>query len=463
MSSVLLIYPPISFEKRSSLSAYCPPLGALYLGTILQGRGHDVHVIDAEAEGVSEKQLMDRVKSIDPDVVGITCLTFTFDSCKKIVAAVKRETDAYVAVGGTHILAAPESSFEELGADVCVTGEAETIINRIVEERPHGIVHAGEVQDIDQLPFPNRHFVEHIEYGHFYNLKFGKRMTGILTTRGCRYACSYCNRPNKSSFRSRSPSNILEELKEADRMGYDSIWLVDDNFTNDPGNVIKLGRLVKREKLKFHFFGQARVDNPSEMLYKAMRDMGVVGISFGVESLNPEVVKWFNKTRHPEEWPANVERSLKLCEEYGIGFLGSLIFGAPMETREDMEYSIEFLHRNGADIINGNVLLYLVGSRIWQQAVRDGRIRPDQYMVSAPETGLTPYSYEELMDLCQYCTDLSKADGARRIVAKLLKRGEFGMLAWAARELMTNYGQVRRVRKELSHYGYGKKQYTTET
>jgi radical SAM superfamily enzyme YgiQ (UPF0313 family) len=152
---------------------------------------------------------------------------------------------------------------------------------------------------------------------------------------------------------------------------------------------------------------------------------------------------------------------LALCEEHGIGFLGSLIFGAPMEKIGDMEHSIEFLHSKGADIINGNILLYLVGSKIWQRAVRDGRIDPDQYMVSAPGAGLTPYTTEDLTDLCWQCTERSKADGARRIVAKLLKRGEFGLLTWGARELLTHYGQVRKVRRELSRYGYGKNGYTT--
>lgn len=462
MSSVLLIYPPISFEERSSLSAYCPPLGALYLGTILQNNGHDVHVTDVEAERLSKKQLIKRVKSIDPDVIGLTCLTFTLDSCKTIVKEVKKVTDAYVAVGGTHISVAPETSLKQLGADVCVTGEAETIINWIVEKRPRGIVHAGEVHDIDNLPFPDRRLVEHIQYGSFYGLKFSKNMTGILTTRGCKYGCTYCNRPKKLGFRVRSPRNILKELKELDRMGFDSIWLADDNFTNDPNNIIKLARLIKQEKLKFHFYGQARVDIPSEALYRAMRDMGVIGFSYGVESLNPEVINWYNKTHHPEKWPLYVEKTLRLCDKYRIIFLGSLIFGAPMETKEDMEYSIEFLFKNGADVINGNILLYLVGSPIWYQGVRKGKIGTDQNMVSAPEVGLTPYSHEELTDLCNYCTDLSKQDGWKRVFGKILKREEFWLLTWTAKELVRNYRQVVKIRRELSRYGYGKKGYTTE-
>jgi len=336
MSSVLFIYPPINFEEKSSLSAYSPPLGALYLGTILKHNGHDVHVIDADAEQLSLKRLIARVKSLDSDFVGMTCLTFNLDSCKTIAKEIRKVTDAYLAVGGPHISVVPEDSIKQLGADACVVGEAETIIEQLVDEKPRGIIYAKEIQDIDSIPLPDRSLTEHVRYGTFYGMKFGENMTGILTTRGCKYGCTYCNRPKKLCFRARSPQSILEELKAIDKAGFDSVWLADDNFTNSPKNVIKLAELIKKEKLKFNFYGQSRVDVPSRALYKSMADMGVIGLSYGVESLKPEVIKWYNKTRYPEKWPSYVKKTLNLCDEYGIAFLGSLIFGAPMETREDM-------------------------------------------------------------------------------------------------------------------------------
>ncbi len=459
MTSLLFIYPPISFKEQGSLSAYCPPLGVLYLGTMLKHNGHNVHVLDAEAEQLSINQIVSRVKSINPDVIGLTCLTFTLDSCKRLIKAIKKTTDAYIAVGGPHISVAPENSLKQIGADVCVIGEAEAIINDLVEQRPQGIVRTEEFTDIDKIPYPDQTLINHVHYGAFYGLKFGDKVTGILTTRGCKWGCSYCNRPKKRNFRARSPRNIVKELKQLDRMGYDSIWLADDNFTNYPENVIKLARLIKQEKLKFHFYGQARVDVPSEPLYQAIREMGILGLSYGVESLNPNVIKWYQKTPHPEKWPKYVKKTLRLCDKYNIAFLGSLIFGAPMETKEDMEYSINFLNENGADIINGNILLYLLGSPLWSRAVKDGMIQPDQHIISAPDTGLTPYSHEELAEMTTQCTNLSK-DNWKRVFGKLLKGQEFGLITSSAKRLIRHYAQVRKVRKVISNYGYGKKGYT---
>lgn len=456
MSSVLLIYPPISFTKRSELSAYSPPLGALYLATILKNDGHEVHVMDVEAERLSLKQVVKRIVSINPEVVGLTCLTFTLDSCKAIIREVRKVTDAYIVVGGPHVSVAPKSSLKELGADAYVIGEAESIIREIVRNRPRGVMNSKEIRDIDTIPIPDRRLVGNVEYGVFYGLNIGKNMTGILTTRGCMYGCTYCNRPKKMGFRVRSPKNILQELKEIDRMGIKSVWIADDNFTNSPKNVMKLARLIKKEKLKFNFYGQARVDVPSEALYRCMKEMGVTALSFGVESLKPEVIRWYNKTKCPREWPAYVKKTLDLCNKHGIIFLGSLIFGAPMETKEDMEHSIEFLEKNGADLINGNVLLYMVGSAIWHWAVKEGKIKASQFIVPAPEVGLTPYSYEELRELCIRCTDMCKEEGWKRVFRKLLKNRKFGVVWWGARELIRHYSQLRRVRRELYGYGYGK-------
>ena len=457
MASILFIYPPVSFREKSPLSAYCPPLGLLYLGTILKTRGHEVQIIDAEAERLSLNKIIKRVKSIDPEVVGLTCLTFTLETCKSIIQGIRKVSDAYIAVGGPHVMAAPQQAFDDLKPDVCVVGEAESIIEKLVEEKPKGIVYSDEIKEIDKIPFPDRSLVEHIKYGSFYGMKIKENITGILTSRGCKFGCSYCNRPKKLYFRSRSPKNIVAELKQINEMGFESVWIADDNFTNYPKNVIKLSRLIRREGLKFDFYGQARVDVPSESLYRSMKEMGVVALSFGVESLNPEIIRWYNKTPYPNRWASYVKKTLKLCEKYGIIFLGSLIFGAPMETKEDMINSINFLEKNGADLINGNILLYLVGSAIWHWAVGIGKIKPDQYMVSAPEAGLTPYTYKELQQMCQLCTDFCKRDGWKKIFHKILQRRKFGMIFSGVKEFVKNYSLVRRIRREVYGYGYGKK------
>ena len=455
MSSVLFIYPPVSFLKRNPLSGFSPPLGILYLATILKNKGHEVHVIDAEAERLSLNELIEKVKSLHPEVVGLTCLTNTFRFCKSIIKEIKRISNAYIVVGGPHIsVAGPRGN---LGADAYVAGEAELVIEKIVDERPKGMIFSKEIREIDTIPFPDRTFVRGIKYGKFFGLPFCRGATAILTTRGCRFGCSFCNRPRKAGFRARSPRSIIQELKEIERAGYETVLLADDNFSNDPENVMRLARLVRKERIKLNFFGETRVDTPIDALYRSMREMGVVGLSFGVESLSPKVIGWYNKTKYPTRWSAYVKKSLNLCQKYGIISCGSLIFGAPMETKEEMEHSIQFLQENGIDLIHGNVLLYLIGSRIWRWAVSIGRIRQNQFMVSAAEAKLTPYSQDELEELCIQCSKFCKEQGWRRCFLKLLKNHQYKIIYDAIKGGIESHPLIRK--KLLSKgpgYGYTK-------
>jgi radical SAM superfamily enzyme YgiQ (UPF0313 family) len=248
----------------------------------------------------------------------------------------------------------------------------------------------------------------------------------------------------------------LQELKELDRAGFRAVEVVDDNFSNNPQNIIKLARLIKSEKLKFNMIAEARVDAASDTLYRGMRDMGIIGLSHGVESLKPEIVRWYNKTQYPEKWPNYVKKTLELSSKYNLIALESLIFGAPMETKEDMEYSIDFLEKNGADLINGNILMYLVGSAIWHRGRRAGKISPDQHLASAPELGLTPYSREELQEMCDRCTDFMKRDGWKSVFRKVLGNRRFDVILYGTKTFFTHYSHVRKVRKKMYEHGYGK-------
>jgi hypothetical protein len=94
--------------------------------------------------------------------------------------------------------------------------------------------------------------------------------------------------------------------------------------------------------------------------------------------------------------------------------------------------------------------------------VRKGKIRRDQYIATAPEAGLTLYSHEELTEVCNLCTNLSKRDGWKGILRKILKRRKFRLIFSATKEFARNYRLVQKIRRETYEYGYGKESCTTK-
>lgn len=454
----VFIYPPISFKEENPSSGFTPPLGALYMATILQNHGHEAHVIDANAEQLTLNKLKRRVESLDPDMIGLTCLTFNLEACQEIINTLRKNLDTYTVVGGPHTSAVPPEHLRLMGADAYVINEGESVIKDIIEKKPKGIIHAPEIKDINKIPFPDRTLLDDVKYGKVFGLDlWSGKATAILTSRGCKYACTFCNRPKKQCFRSRSPKNILGELKEIDKMGYSAVEIVDDNFTNDPENVVELARLIKREKLELDFIGEGRIDAASDKLYKSMKEMGMAAVSHGVESVKPEIIKWYNKTDKPEKWPKYIKKTLDLCEKYNLICLESLIFSAPMESKEDMRYSIDFLIENGADFVNGNVLMFLVGSPIWHWARKLDKVKPDQYVSTAPEIGLTPYTQEEIQEMCDMCTNYNKREGWKKAFRKILNGKKYHLIVHGFKTFLTKYFKIRKVRKDMYlHGGYGK-------
>jgi hypothetical protein len=66
--------PELPIEDTKKMVGAAPPLGMLYIATILRKEGTEVSMIDEAAQGFSMKDTVDWVKKEDPDILGFsTC------------------------------------------------------------------------------------------------------------------------------------------------------------------------------------------------------------------------------------------------------------------------------------------------------------------------------------------------------------------------------------------------------
>ncbi|HHH77978.1 MAG TPA: hypothetical protein ENL18_02035, partial [Thermoplasmatales archaeon] len=126
----LFLYPttdsfPLDYGEKSFM--YAPPLGILYLSSVLRENGHGAGVIDIRGE---EKPAEAIKRGMDgADAVGITVPTFALNNSKKIVDMVKDiDPSIPVIIGGPHPTLYPRASLKEISADMVVAGEAENSI-----------------------------------------------------------------------------------------------------------------------------------------------------------------------------------------------------------------------------------------------------------------------------------------------------------------------------------------------
>jgi radical SAM superfamily enzyme YgiQ (UPF0313 family) len=145
----------------------------------------------------------------------------------------------------------------------------------------------------------------------------------LYAQRGCNWGrCSYCGISTPYGRRL-APSKVVEWLKEARKRGITQATFEDDQFLQSKKWVEELCDLIVREGLSgdFQFGAMVRVEavKSREVLAK-LREANFVKLQIGVESLIPEKIRYFRKTRPGDEegYVRKAVRLIENCFELGI-------------------------------------------------------------------------------------------------------------------------------------------------
>jgi len=421
----LLVYPQSNYsyvdtrKNNDTFRGLAPPLGLLYIAKILEKEGDDVAILDFSCEAFDEHKMIEAVKIAD--VVGMTVLSFSLENSIELVNITKRvKPQIKVIIGGPHCSLFPRKALEETQADICVQGDGELIITDIkralegeiafseisgIYYRENDVIRNGMpfqvVKDLDAVPFPARHLVKKYHYGSQYNPKIRKEeFTSIITSRGCPFNCKFCSRNSVSmkTYRMRSIKSILEELKDIKNNGYRYVAFVDDSLLSNKKQIEELFDGIIKEKLDLKFvITAARVDSADEKLFRKMKKAGVTHIQYGLESGNQDVLDFYNKNTTLDK----IKYAVNLSHKIGFFNMGSFILGAPFETKEHFERTVNFAKTLPLDSVSFVALKYMPGSELWCEAVEDEKISEDDYLVQADsEKKLGLLTQKEIVEYC---------------------------------------------------------------
>lgn len=458
--NVLLVNPPQSFERKGASEGLAPALGLLYLKAKIPHC--NTKVLDLSVSENPKETFLTTLESEDWRTVGITVLTHSLNCVRHFVTCIREYSNTYLVAGGPHATLAPDDCLN-MGFDAAVVGEGELVIADLIRKKPRGIIQGEPVKNLDEIPFPDRTNLENTRYGVFGSLRVPGLSTSIMTCRGCPYNCRFCGRIVKGSVRRRSVESVIEELKVLKKQGFENIFIADDHFITNKKWLKAFCCTLQKEKLKFNFFCQTRIDNFDKESAEALREIGTQYISFGIESVNPRVLQFYNKTKNVSKWRDLAEKALGYCNDTGIYSQASLIIGAPMETEEMFWESYDFVSNNGADTCNVNPLVYFVGSDIWKDAVKKGIIKKDEYLTSVSDKKLCPIPPGRITEICDEVFHKVTKNVRRRVLLKTLRHlDEFRMriLLSGAIEFILWKLQCeswRRSHDTLREFGYGKR------
>ena len=421
-------------NKPQKISSYHPPLGLLYLGSVLEKDGNTVELIDFLAESYPLKSINKVISTAD--AVGISVFsssyeetmhggrfTYAYKESAKVANYIKEIDPAVpIIIGGPHCSIQPEKSLNEISsADISVEGDGENVINEIAKSIKgsknlsdiHGIYYrknnaikkgkpAKIIQNLDSIPFPARHLVEKYDYGKSSKSIFKPKFTSIITGRGCPFNCRFCTRNTLgfNIFRKRSVDNVVSEFEEINEY-YGSVMIVDDTFLAEEERAVEiLDRLIKiGTDIEIYVQG-ARVDTANYKLYSKMKKAGVKHLYYGLESANQDVLNFYNK----KATTSQVRKAITLSSEMDFFTVGTFILGSPIETKEHILKTINFACSLPLDAALFTILTYKYGSEIWEEAVKNGKIdETDGYTVVADSRkGLGNFTREELDEFYRY-------------------------------------------------------------
>jgi len=347
-----------------------PPLNLCYLAAIAEKEGHEVRIIDGQAEGLQNEEIIEQTAAFGPSVIGITSTTPFHHVAVELARQLKEKMpNVPIVIGGAHITVLKEEGFDPV-FDYAFVGEAEASWPVFLKQlgsggnmrevpgimfREGGKAHftgsAQRIDDFDALPVPARHLLR-MECYKMGTLRGTKQFATIMTVRGCPFNCIFCStHVFGRKVRKRSPALVIEEMKSVIRdFGVHHFIFLDDTLTLDRNHFMEICRLIKQEKLDITFEGSTRANLVDEELIACMAGAGMVRISFGLESAD-ELVRRLMKKEVPLESYMEANR---LTNRYGIETLNSCMIGLPGDTRDSIRKTLAFL-RKSREIKQANI------------------------------------------------------------------------------------------------------------
>ena len=367
-------------------------LGLGYIAAYLRQNGHSVAILDPEAEGLSDNMLVEKIKNHKPRIVGLSATTPDFANALKIAELVKKNTDAFILLGGIHASSLPEytiANYADKFDAVCI-GEGELTMLEVCsflegrKESLSGIQglcfkKGAEIirtpprpfiEELDDLPYPARDLVDLGLYRpHAFNFRKGRTAT-IITSRGCPFRCIFCaSKLNLGGrFRARSPDSVLEEIHHlVKEYGIKHILIQDDTFTFDVDRAKEICRRIIKSGLKVEWFAFSQISKVDEELFYLMRKAGCYCVGFGIESADEEVLRRMRKANTIQQ----CEFAVRAAKKNGLKTQCYFIFGSDGDTQEAAEKTIAFARRLSPTLAFFNKLVAYPGTEIFAKHFGD--------------------------------------------------------------------------------------------
>ncbi|WP_366658358.1 radical SAM protein [Fodinicurvata sp. EGI_FJ10296] len=340
-----------------------------------------------------------------PDMVVFTGLTASFDRARQLAAYFRCGNPKAVTVIGGPIPRALPGICKTVFDHVCM-GDAEQIAQVIQDLLGKDAVDPAGAPRFDMTgPKMGLGFVE--------------------TTTNCNFACSFCSLTGESRpYLAHSDDSITRQMDAMGRVK--GVMVLDNNFfgSNRKGFEHRVKLLGDRWRAG-QFRGWAALvtgdffKRPDNL--KLVAENGCLGLFSGVESLDPEVLKTFNKKQSLASDPLSLAQA---CAEHGIQFDYGLIVDFAQQTMAEVDAQIDGLIRDHRMPMPGllSLTIPIVGTPYFDTSISAGRMMPGVLLSDMDGQKLVEWPREPVGQVKAFLRDMLRMRGRKLALMRHVMR-----------------------------------------
>jgi radical SAM superfamily enzyme YgiQ (UPF0313 family) len=412
----ILLYNPDNGVTRN----FMPHLW-MFLLQALTPPGHELVLIDGNAQPMDEEGLANFVRANNIDLVGIGAMTRMIAKAYRMADAV-RAIGVPVVMGGPHVTEMADEALGRSGgprhADAVALGEADETWPKIVADAAAGKLKDiyTPVDDFGQERKPSLQQYPVIPWDKIDLQQFNKvpkimapllrklaggwgtfRIIPVESGRGCPYGCEFCTVTGffGDSIRFRTNESVVNELlmlkaRAKKEGGQIAVFFIDDNFAINIKRTKSLLRDIIAANAQVYWVAQISANLlRDEELVDLIAAAGGQWVFIGMESIDPlnlkDVNKGFNK---PGEYAAVLQR----LADRNVFAITSFIFGMDNDTVGVAERTLKEIRTWPPGLPIFGLLTPLPATPLYKRLAAAGRLtRPEHWREFIPfEMAHTP-------------------------------------------------------------------------
>ncbi len=392
---VLIDFSPI-LENDILWNVIEPPLSLMALSAWQKrrfGKSIDICILQAKMDFQSFKEYETIIKKLEPDVIGLRCLTIANNQLHRAAQIAREKTSALIIIGGPYASSSPEKAVLDHNIDAVVIGEGELTLEAILEHlleksnnwkdvaglcilqdgKPQRNTERALIEDLSLLPIPDYDAVDLNRFQGLSGFSISSQKRALIQfSRGCPYSCAYCHDIMKKKFRVRPPELVMAEIHELYyKHDIRDFVFADDLFNLHAKNAEKFLSMIINESINVRLFfpNGLRGDIISPSLIDLLTEAGMAEVNYALETGSERMQEYINKRLSIPKLIDTVNYTTS--KDVTVGLF--MMMGFPDETEEEAEQTIRTLDKMPkVHFPYLNMVKLYEGTPLYQRAIEKG-------------------------------------------------------------------------------------------